>query len=172
MTKVFEGFEEASKDNVNVLTKVVTSHILYIDVLGIVNYDIWIHCYHITLYLADFKPIKVLFPKMSTERTLSLTSEINHEQYPIHVAFKIQKDDVDEILLRSTSSIVNNTDRSLGLFVESDTTHWKLVNPSNQSENPFEHSVKVKEIPAHSSYSIPLVLTKESNFFIKPSNMK
>ena len=40
MTKVFEGFEDASKDNVNVLTQVVTSHILYIDVLGIVNYDI------------------------------------------------------------------------------------------------------------------------------------
>ena len=33
-TKVFTGFEAASKDDVNELTKVVTSHILYIDVLG------------------------------------------------------------------------------------------------------------------------------------------
>ena len=33
-TKVFTGFEDASTDDVNELTKVVTSHILYIDVLG------------------------------------------------------------------------------------------------------------------------------------------
>ena len=109
---------------------------------------------------------------MSTERTLFLTSEINHESYPIHVTLNCHKDDADEILLRSTYSIENNTDISLALFVQSDATHWKMVNPSPQNENPFENSVKVKEIPAHSSYSIPLVLTKESNFFLKPSNLK
>ena len=116
--------------------------------------------------------MKILFPKISTERTFFLTSEINHENYPIHITLNCLKDDADEIVLKSTYSIVNKTDMSLALFVQSDAAHWKLVNPSTENENPFENSVKMKEIPAHASYSIPLVLTKESNFFIKPSNLK
>ena len=34
-TRIFTGFEDASIDDVNELTKIVTSHILYIEVLGI-----------------------------------------------------------------------------------------------------------------------------------------
>ena len=105
------------------------------------------------------------------ERFIQLNSELDHSSYSLKIESKFDNGTQD-IQIMSTVSICNKTDSNLGLYVQSGSDHWKLLSPNNMIDNPFENCVKVKDLISHSVFSVPLALTKDANFFIKPSNMK
>ena len=148
----FTGFEEAGTDDVNELTRVITAHNLYIDVI-------------------DFQPLKVLLPKTTGKATLLLTSEIDNDKYPFNVS-SVFKGERQEISLESTTLVTNMTSMELSLYVESENLHWQLLSCAKASDNPFEIGVKLTELHSHTSYYIPLVLSKQAKFYIKPKDQK
>ena len=146
----FPGFEEAGQDDINELTKVVTSHNLYIDVI-------------------DFKPMKIFLPLRPGKRTLQLTSELDHEHYEFQLKSELSGN-MQEIVLQSSTIIENKTNMSIGIYVQSDNLHWQMMR--NSIENPFDNCTKLNEVLPFSIYSIPLALTKDTKFHIKPTDQK
>ena len=124
-----------------------------------------------SLVISDFQPIKVLLPRTSGRKTLHLTSEIDQEKYPFTLStfFHGAK---QEILLESTTMIENMTDMSLGIYVQSDNLHWQMLGCAQSSDNPFEVGVKLTELHSHSMYNVPVALSKQAEFYIKPTDQR
>ena len=120
---------------------------------------------------SDFQPIKILFPKISTEKVLNLTSELDHEIYQCSIKLK-NSENIQHFSIESTFFVENKTDSSISLYTNCENLHWKLMSPKNLIDNPFENCIKVKDLPCHSIFSIPLALTKDANFSLKPSDQK
>ena len=119
----------------------------------------------------DFQPMKILLPKREEERILSLNSEVDHETYPFLLSSSFTGHH-QQIELKSCLSLHNKTSITLTIYVESDNLHWSKSNKDLQLNNPFASHVKLTELPARAVYSLPLCLTKEAKFFIKPANFK
>ena len=77
-----------------------------------------------------------------------------------------------EIVLESTTTIQNMTDMSLGIYVQSESLHWQMLGCAQASDNPFEIGVKLTELHSHSVYNIPVALTKQAEFYIKPTDQR
>ena len=153
----FSGFERSLVDNVEELTKVVTSNTLKVDI-------------------EDFLPIQILVPKIATTRQLLLSSNLDHEQYPINleVRFIGQK---PQISLSSMKRIENRTDLTLSVYVHSSNPHWRKANEVRTSlrpkcQNPFEQSVKLTEILPGKTYFLPLALAKGSKIYLKSKDIR
>ena len=113
----------------------------------------------------------MIFPQRPIEKFIQIKSELDHSSYPLKLESKFENG-IQAIQIMSNISIKNRTDSNLGLYVQSGSDHWKLLSPTNMIDNPFENCVKVKDLMCHSVFSVPLALTKDALFFIKPSNMR
>ena len=113
--------------------------------------------------------MKIFLPHRPGKRTLQLTSELDHEHYE----FQLKSDlsgNMQEIVLQSSTKIENKTNMRIGIYVQSDNLHWQMMR--NSIENPFDNCTKLNEVLPFSIYSIPLALTKDTKFHIKPTAQK
>ena len=113
----------------------------------------------------------MLTPARPTTRVLQLISELDGESYPFHLECKYvgQK---QTILLSSTKALLNKTNKSISVYVQSYNCHWRKQNGSKSAENPFEPNIKLTEIAPGKMYFLPLGLTKDAKLYLKPKDMK
>ena len=120
-------------------------------------------------YLTEFQALKVLLPNRTSSTVLHVTSDIDFTKYHFNLSSKSFGENQQEIILESLVNIENYTDKVLGLYVQSENLHWQCINNKNRlQENPFQHCSKLVELMPKQSYHVPLVLTKDAKFYIKP----
>ena len=120
---------------------------------------------------AGFQPMKILVPKRSAEKVLSLYSELDHENYQF-VLCSTFLGHTHQIQLKSGLCLDNRTSFNLAIYVESDNLHWRKSNPTEQSSNPFASSLKLTEISPGDVYCLPLFLTKDAKLSLKITDPK
>ena len=110
--------------------------------------------------------MKILLPKRCTQKVLNLTSELDLDKYPFLLSSTFCGH-TQQIELKSCVILENLTSFTLGMYVESDSLHWK-----EQGSNPFSSALKLTELSPLSTYNLPLGLSRSAKLSIKPINPK